>query len=695
MLVLGLSGGLDKVDEQYYCPYPTHAHDSAAVLVEDGRVVTAIENERLSRIKHTNKFPVEAIEFCLRERGVTLSEVDRIAYYWGEDYMSWANLDRFLDYERPRKYVNARETFRGIFVDTFGMDVDERLRFVNHHQAHAVSAAAQSGYDEALVCSIDGMGDTGSGLIAAYRNGAIAPLVEVPNKFSLGRFYVRAIGFIGYRMFDEYKVMGLAPYGDPERFRSVMEKSYQLEPDGAFGAWSPWLTDTELHEVARAPGEPFLQIHMDWAAALQVALENIVMHALRHYRSATGLSSLALAGGVAHNCTMNGTLLSCGLFDRVFVQPASHDAGAALGAALQVYHDESGTPISSSAVQSVYWGSDIGGSHGVAPAIARWESLVQSSRETDVVSTAADLLAGGAAIGWVQGRSEFGPRALGNRSILADPRPAENKGRINKMIKKREAYRPFAPTVLEEHVAEYFVVPENGHSLPFMTFVVDVQPDKRDLLGAITHVDGTARVQTVSRDQNPRYWELIRAFGDRTGVPILLNTSFNNNEEPIVDSVDDAIVCFLTTDLDCLVVGDYLVRKKGRLEDGAAGLVLEMPRYVSIAAASMPGSPNGEKRYEVRTTFDERKNREIDENTFNLLECVDGRRTVGELIDMVTGAEEHERGALMASVIDLWSRRLIVLKPAASIAAGSAADSAQEDVSVDARDSEVAVILAE
>jgi carbamoyltransferase len=664
MLVLGLSGGLDAIEQQYFSPYPTHAHDSAAVLIEHGSVVAGIENERLSRIKHCNKFPVEAIKFCLRARGVSLGDLDRIAYYWDHDYMDWANVDRFLDYEKPHRYANALEVFAGIFEKHFGVNMNDRLRFVNHHVSHALSAAAFSGFEEALVCSIDGMGDTGAGLIVEFRDGLLRTLAEIPNKFSLGRFYVRAIRFIGYHQFDEYKVMGLAPYGDPARFKEVFARSYQLEEDGKFGAWSPWLTDAQLHEVTRVSGEPFLEIHKDWAAALQAALEDIVMHVLRHYQKVTGLKNLALAGGVAHNCTMNGKLLNCGLFDQVFIQPAAHDAGAALGAALQVYFNERGQHVHVSRLRHVYWGTDIGSPNQVGSVVRKWGGLVEYSREDDIVSRTADLLAGGAAIGWVQGRSEFGPRALGNRSILADPRPAENKGRINAMIKKREAYRPFAPTVLEERVSEYFVA-QRGDALSFMTFVVDVQPSKRDLLGAIAHVDGTARVQTVSREQNLRYWSLIRAFGDRTGVPMLLNTSFNNNEEPIVDSVEDAIVCYLTTDLDYLVVGDYLIRKKGELRESVGDLVPVLPRYVWLSVSTQPGNPNGARRYQLRTTFDERKDFDIDRNTFRLLERIDERSSLNCLIKNILEGASEGSAELTTSILELWSRRLIRMTPPA------------------------------
>lgn len=630
--------------------------------------MAAIECERLNRVKHSNKFPVEAINYCLKERGVALTDVDRIAYYWGQDYLDWANADRFLNYEKPRPYANALEIFAEIFHKHFGVNVNDRLRFVNHHTCHALSAAAFSGFEEGLVCSVDGMGDTGAGLIAEFRNGSLRTLAEIPNGYSLGQYYARAIKFIGYNQFDEYKVMGLAPYGDPSRFADIFAKTYQLEEGGKFGAWSPWLNEREMHEITRVSGEPFLQIHKDWAAALQASLERIVMHCLSHYRESTGLANLALAGGVAHNCTLNGKLLTGGLFDRVFVQPAAHDAGAALGAALHVYYDECRQPVRVSKLPHVYWGTDIGGRAEIDSEVQLWSSLVDYSLEDDIISKAADLLAADAAIGWVQGRSEFGPRALGNRSILADPRPAENKGRINKMIKKREAYRPFAPTVLQECVSDYFVVPDCGDALSFMTCVVDVQPGMRDLLGAITHVDGTARVQTVAREQNSRYWDLIKAFGDRTGVPILLNTSFNNNEEPIVESVEDAIVCYLTTDLNYLVVGDYLVRKKQDFREKVGSLVPSLPRYVWLSASSKPGTASALSQYQLRTTYDDRKDYDIDAKTFRVLERIDGKTSLDCLVDGVAQGDAEARGALVASMLELWSRRLIRLRPRASSA---------------------------
>src|SRR5262249_1296171 len=282
-------------------------------------------------------------------------------------------------------------------------------------------------------------------------------------------------------------------------------------------------------------------------ASLQETLEDIAFHTIRYYRQVTGQKRLCLAGGVAHNCTLNGKLLYSGLFDDVFIQPAAHDAGCALGSAMHAYLQAKGS-LSRPRLDHVFWGSDAGADDEIESTLSRWTELVEFEKVDNVAERAAQLLAGGSVIGWVQGRSEFGPRALGNRSILADPRPAENKRVINAMVKKREGYRPFAPSVPEEDAADIFVPPPMK-TAPFMIFVVDVREHQRALLGAVTHVNGSARVQTVSRSTNARYHRLLAEFKALTGVPVLLNTSFNNNAEPIVDSVEDAVVCYLTTGL--------------------------------------------------------------------------------------------------------------------------------------------------
>jgi carbamoyltransferase len=299
---------------------------------------------------------------------------------------------------------------------------------------------------------------------------------------------------------------------------------------------------------------------MDYAAALQVTLERIVDHIVGHFQTVTGAKRLCLSGGVAHNCTMNGRLACSGRFTQIYVQPAAHDAGNALGAALTVVHD-AGLPIGRDLMPNLFLGRHVGSSDEIFSKLQSWRPLIEFEKVPNAAHAAADLLAGGLVIGWVQGKSEFGPRALGNRSILADPRPAENKLIINAMVKKREEYRPFAPAVLEERLHDYFEMPKDTPAVPFMVIVLSVRLQARALLGAVTHVDGSARVQSVSRCDNPLFHALIERFGVLTGVPVVLNTSFNNNAEPIVDSVDDSIATLLTTGIHAVVMGDWLVRK--------------------------------------------------------------------------------------------------------------------------------------
>jgi carbamoyltransferase len=347
------------------------------------------------------------------------------------------------------------------------------------------------------------------------------------------------------------------------------------------------------------------------------------------------------------------------MFDEVFVHPASHDAGNALGAALSVHHEVTGKPHRRR-LRSVYWGTDVGDSSGIANRLAAWSGFLEMRRSADIEEETAELIAAGKVIGWVQGRSEFGPRALGNRSILADPRPAEHKNLINMMVKKREAFRPFAPAVLAEDAADYFELPGGQREFPFMTFVLKVQPDKRTLLGAVTHIDGSARVQTVSRDDNPRFWRLIHAFKSRTGVPVLLNTSFNNNVEPIVDSVDDAVVCFLTTGIDVLVVGDYIATKKEECRNAA--LVPQLPNHVRLLQARQR-APDGATRdtFELRrAVWDGEARKTLDADVFGLLRSADGETSIADL----ARAAKLRESAVLPMVEELWAERCVVLRPA-------------------------------
>ena len=490
-------------------------------------------------------------------------------------------------------------------------------------------------------------------------------IADIPESKSLGRFYDDVIGFLGYTVFDEYKVMGLAPYGNPERYRNVFQTLYTLLPNGDYVIHQDEIISLFDLGIPRRKGEPFTQIHKDIAASLQETLENIVFHVIQYYKQETKQKNLCMAGGVAHNCTLNGKILRSGMFENVFVQPAAHDGGCALGAALYAYYNANPMAKKPSKLEHVYWGTDIGGSPSILNQLMQWQDFITFDKLMNVSEQTAKLLASGYVVGWVQGRSEFGPRALGNRSILADPRPEENKGRINKMIKKREGYRPFAPSVLEEDVDDFFEVPPNQKQLPFMIFVVNVIEEKRNLLGAVTHVDGTARVQTVSRKTNEKYWDLIHWFKKLTGVPILLNTSLNNNVEPIVDSVEDAVICFLTTGLDYLVVGEYLIKKKEVSWQNHISLKLSLPPHISLhQVKKVCKDSKFDNFFSIRNSYDTKFQVGVSGEVFRVLTlAANSGKTVGSLLQENGETEEGKAQGIVEELIELWSQRLILLQP--------------------------------
>lgn len=564
MLILGVHGSLFEVCNAF--PLHPHAwHDAAAVLLEDGEIIQAIEEERLTRIKHCNRFPIRAIKHCLAQRGVTLDDVESIVYTSDEGDVRYC----LGQYPLDAAMQDPRTRLGSLFRDHFGAEVGNRLSFVPHHYCHVTSAHAMSGFRDCLAISLDGVGDRLSGLVCSVRGGELETLRSLSVPESLGLFYLCVIRYLGYDLFDEYKVMGLAPYGDPAVYREALQTAYKLLPEGRWSICEDRLVEALNAYPARRKGAPFTEQDQDLAAALQETLETLAFHLIGHFRETTGHRNLALAGGVSLNCTMTGKLLESGLFDGVFVQPASHDGGCAVGAALHEWSRLNPIHLLNSRVEHVYWGSEVGPEDAILTELRRWERLFRIERMDDVIASTAKLLAGDAVVGWVQGRSEYGPRALGNRSILADPRPAANKDRINQMIKKREGYRPFAPSVLEEELHSIFEVSDHADVLRFMGFTAQVRPELRATLGAITHVDGSARLQTVSRKTNPKYWELIEAFRQETGIPLLLNTSFNNNAEPIVDSVRDAVVCYLTTGLDLLIVDNFLITRRDDVSEEA------------------------------------------------------------------------------------------------------------------------------
>jgi carbamoyltransferase len=668
--VLGLSGGCnpthgvpDEMREVWRTPEPYVLHDAAAVVISDGRIVAAIEEERLNRLKHTNRLAGHAIRECLKVAGVTLDDVTRIAYYGRESEM---NSD-LANYMLRRPHIPAvwsvRDYLAGALSHELEAQIDPaRLEFVEHHLAHAAGAYWLAPFTDALVVTLDGVGDGLSGTVWAGQGGELRRLRDLPRRDSLGLLYLNVIRYLGYTLFDEYKVMGLAAYGDPRTFAPLFSALCELGPNGQFEIKPSQLSGIrDVIWPPRRPGEPVTKLHQDIAAALQGTVERATMHLLEHYRHSTRLRNLCMAGGVAHNSTMIGKIARSGLFEHVFVQPASHDAGCALGAAVEAYRrlepDVRIAPMS-----DVYLGRPLTNTPVIGAELKRWTDLVEVVRLDDPAQETAGLLADGAVIGWVQGRSEFGPRALGNRSILADPRPSCNKDRINAIVKHREAYRPFAPAVLEEYADVFFEVP-SGACAAFMTFTVEVKEAARPLLGAITHVDGTARLQTVSRATNPRFWNLIEAFRQRTGIPVLLNTSFNHSIEPIVDSVDDALTCFLTTGLTHLIVDAYLVTKRPLSAARVWRLTARVPEHVRIThARERDASDRTRDVYQCEHTAIPSQTRALSAAVYALLMNSNGTRPLCDLI----GAEHSsiELVAIADELENLWAERLIQLLPA-------------------------------
>jgi carbamoyltransferase len=658
MIVVGYSGGPNAVEEASFDIFPNLMHDAAAVLVRDGQVIAAIEQERLDRIKHSNKRPFDAIRFCLQKAGLTPADVDRFAFYGEQTFWDRLLREYYLLNPGQPQVPDAATLLRLTLQQELGHGVGEgQPVFVGHHLAHAVSATAMSGFDDSLVLVADGQGDEIAGLVLDARGAELNTLETLPVARSLGNLYLRVTELLGYRLFDEYKVMGLAPYGDPGRFRDFFESFYTLLPEGGYDI--SWEKLRSLIDLLPAGVEPTTQTHKDVAAALQESLEKLVFHVLAHYQKQTGHRNLCLAGGVAHNCTLNGKIMRSGLFDQVFIQPAAHDAGCALGAAIHVHYSETKTWKSVS-LPHVYWGSDIGGDGEVERELRLWPSLIDYEKVEDVCTSAAELLSDGKVLGWVQGRSEFGPRALGNRSIVADPRPAENKDLINAMVKKREAFRPFAPSVLEERASEFFDLPPVADRLPFMVVTVDVREEKRPLLGAVTHVDGSARIQTVSRETNECFWRLIQSFGALTGVPVVLNTSFNNNAEPIVDSVRDAVVCFLTTRLDALAVGSFIVKKRTVSWRDFSPLVPALPRFIEMRRILKFVAGGWQEVFELSSPG--RRSRSISREAFTLLSRSDGRKTLEDLLSNERGDSGDQ--SLVEEILELWASRVVTLAPA-------------------------------
>jgi carbamoyltransferase len=545
------------------------SHDTAACLLADGRLVAFAEEERFNRDRHTRRFPDQAIGFCLAQAGIGIGEVDVVAFAHRPGLDLARGVADALARRAPKRlavqaYVDAnllrkeaafraRWRYRG------------RIRHVGHHDAHAASAFFPSPFERAAVLTLDRGGDFLSTTLQVGAGPRLSRLAQVRNPDSLGEIYSALTWYLGFEPnADEGKTMGLAPYGR-DKLVPELADLVSRTPDGLFRvnlAWfryhleGGWLSRQFLERYGppRAPESAITERHQDLAFAVQDLLEETALHVARTLRRRSGLPDLCLAGGVALNSVMNSRLLGEAGFERIFIQPAASDAGNALGAALWVWHQQLGRPRGE-AMAHAYHGPAWTGREQAAALAGQGLEVRQVA---DPAEEAARLLADGRIVGWFQGRAEVGPRALGARSILADPRRPETKDVVNARVKRREGFRPFAPSVLHERGPDFFA---GYHPNPFMLLVQPVRADRRDQIPAVTHVDGTARLQSVTAAESPLYHRLISRFAAHTGVPVVLNTSFNLRGEPIVHRPAEAVADFLRSDLDALFLGNLLATK--------------------------------------------------------------------------------------------------------------------------------------
>jgi carbamoyltransferase len=583
-------------------------HDSAAALIHDNEIVAAAQEERFTRKKHDAAFPVHAIRFCLEQAGINGSDVDYVVFYEKPFLKFERLLETYLAFA-PRGFGSFRKAMplwisekifqRDIIATELNaidpdLAISEKLLFSEHHFSHAASAFYPSPYERAAVLTMDGVGEWTTTSVALGNGSQLSIIKEIHFPHSLGLLYSAMTYYTGFKVNSgEYKVMGLAPYGEPKYAQLIFDKLVDLKPDGSFhlnldyfGYCTDFtMTNSKFDEIfgapPRKPEQMLEQRHMDLAASIQAVTEEIVLRLTRSLAAETGEKNLCLAGGVALNCVANGKVLRDGRFDGIFVQPAAGDAGGALGAALAAYHHQKGGPRRVTPGKDAMKGSYLGPSYE-QPDIERRLSAVgakfTTASDEALIDQTAQALVSGQAVGWHQGRMEFGPRALGARSILGDPRSPTMQKALNLKVKYRESFRPFAPSVLRERVADWFEIDSDS---PYMLLVADVKQsrcrsmsaEERALFGidklnvprseipAVTHVDYSARIQTVHEDTNPRYHRLLTRFEELTGCPVLINTSFNVRGEPIVSTPEDAFRCFMGSDIEFLAVGNCILRK--------------------------------------------------------------------------------------------------------------------------------------
>ena len=579
-------------------------HDAAAALVEDGRLIAAAEEERFSRKKHDSGFPEGAIRYCLEAGGMSARDLDHIVFY----EKPFVKFERIL-LTALQSYPRARASFTDAMMTWMGdklwvrehirsrLEVDKsKLLFVDHHGSHAASAFYPSRFDKAAILTVDGVGEWTTASFGVGDGEKIRLLREIRFPHSLGLLYSVFTAFLGFEVNEgEYKVMGMAPYGRP-RYVDKVWKLIEVSSDGSFGLDMDYFAyhysrDTgysqkflELFGSPRKPGLNFFtsssgypsyfgakpgnynelirdnEHYADVAASIQKVTEEVMLAMVRAIHKETGLKRLCMAGGVALNSVANGRIVRETPIDELYVQPAAGDSGGAIGAALYAYHALLGHPRNGHVMDHAYWGREYADADVRAALELRGIRYTYLDDETKLLGSTVDDLTAGKVIGWYQGRFEWGPRALGNRSIIGDPRRAEMKDIVNTKIKFREPYRPFAPSVLAEQAERFFDLADSSRhdAARFMLLVV---PVKNDAVPAVTHVDNSARLQTVFHETNPRYYDLIRLFGEATGVPVLLNTSFNLRGEPIVTTPDNALNTFFASEMDTLVLGNHIVHK--------------------------------------------------------------------------------------------------------------------------------------
>ncbi|WP_170604439.1 carbamoyltransferase family protein [Ruegeria arenilitoris] len=589
----------------------SYYHDSAAALLIDGELVAAAQEERFTRKKHDARFPENAISYVLQEAGLQLSDVDHVAFY-DKPFLKFERLLETYVANAPKGFGSFRIAMpvwlrEKLFQKSLllkelkklgqGTIKPENLLFAEHHYSHAASAYYPSPFDEAVVLTLDGVGEWATTTVAIGKGKNLEILKEIHFPHSLGLLYSAFTYYTGFKVNSgEYKVMGLAPYGEPRFKNLILDKLVDLKKDGSYRLDQSYfnystgltMTNDKFSDLFGAPvrkpeTDRLEQFHMDIAASVQAVTEEIVLRLTRSLAKEYDIPNLCMAGGVALNCVANGKVLRDQSFQNIWIQPAAGDAGGSVGAAYAAWHGELGNPrkaaqpgkdrMKGSYLGPVFEQADI------EKRLSEAGAVFSTLSEDEVISKTVDALEGGKAVGWFNGRMEFGPRALGGRSILGDPRSETMQRTLNLKVKYRESFRPFAPSVLREDVSEWFDFDEDS---PYMLMVDTVKPEhrremtaeenelfgieklnvKRSDIPAITHVDYSARIQTVHEDTNPRYHQLISAFKQRTGCPIVVNTSFNVRGEPIVCTPEDAFRCFMGTDIEYLVVGNSVLMKE-------------------------------------------------------------------------------------------------------------------------------------